>query len=186
MFTMERTGVTTHGSAAAGARTASLYRWGLYGALFVAFGAYQGLNVRIGRADLPPWKPFLWEMSSVLMIGVLVPLIVRLERHFRLDSRPRGRVLLAHTGGALAFSLLHVGGMVLLRKFVYALFGERYDFGNLLRGGFYELQKDLITYLTVLLILFALREFRVRRAGELRAAELAAGLSEAQLRHLTA
>jgi two-component system, LytTR family, sensor kinase len=33
---------------------------------------------------------------------------------------------------------------------------------------------------------FAVREFRVRRAGELRATQLAAELSEARLRHLTA
>jgi len=37
-----------------------------------------------------------------------------------------------------------------------------------------------------LVIVFAVREFRVRRAGELRATQLAADLSEARLRQLTA
>jgi LytS/YehU family sensor histidine kinase len=75
---------------------------------------------------------------------------------------------------------------MLIRKLTYALAGESYDFGNVLIGGVYELQKDLITYVVILIVLFAVREFRVRRAGELRAAELAAELSEARLRHLTA
>ena len=50
----------------------------------------------------------------------------------------------------------------------------------------YELQKDLLTYFVIVLVMFAIREFRIRRAGELRAQKLAADLSEARLRHLTA
>jgi LytS/YehU family sensor histidine kinase len=76
--------------------------------------------------------------------------------------------------------------MVLLRKLVYVLAGDSYNFGNIFVGGFYELQKDLVTYVIILLVMFALREFRIRRAGELRAQQLAAQLSEARLRHLTA
>ena len=73
-----------------------------------------------------------------------------------------------------------------MRKIVFALAGESYDAGPVFYRWFYELQKDLITYLIILLGVFAVREFRVRRAGELRAAQLAAELNEARLRHLTA
>jgi LytS/YehU family sensor histidine kinase len=41
-------------------------------------------------------------------------------------------------------------------------------------------------YCVILVVVFAIREFRVRRASELRAAELAAEVGEARLRHLTA
>jgi hypothetical protein len=58
---------------------------------------------------------------------------------------------------------------VLLRKLVYVLAGDSYEFGNVLSGAFYELQKDLLSYFVILLVLFAVREFRIRRAGELRA-----------------
>jgi len=75
--------------------------------------------------------------------------------------------------------------MVLLRKAIYGFAGETYLFGNTFLQGFYELQKDLITYLVVLVVIFAAREFRIRRAGELQAAELAAQLSEARLHYLT-
>ncbi|HEY6457180.1 MAG TPA: histidine kinase [Steroidobacteraceae bacterium] len=76
--------------------------------------------------------------------------------------------------------------MVAVRKIVFALVGDSYDAGPLFFRWFYELQKDLITYLIILLGVFAVREFRVRRAGELHAAQLAAELNEARLRHLTA
>ena len=164
-------------------------RWPLIIAVAILFGVYWGLNQLIGQRYGPPiaaWKPFVWELSSVLVILALSPLIVRIERRFRLDARPRSRIVVAHAVAAIVFSALHTTTMVVLRKVVYALAGDSYEFGNVLVGWFYELQKDVITYLTILLIVFAVREFRERRSGELRAARLAAELSDARLRHLTA
>jgi two-component system, LytTR family, sensor kinase len=164
--------------------------WSLYAVLAVLFGAYMGFNQAVGlrnvHATLATWKPFVWEMSSVLVIGALIPLVARYEQRFRLDSRPRTRIFFAHLAGAVTFSIVHTTSMVLLRKLVYALAGESYEFGNIFSGGVYELQKDLLSYIVILLLLFAIREFRIRRAGELKAQELAAQLSEARLRHLTA
>jgi two-component system, LytTR family, sensor kinase len=160
--------------------------WALYAVLAVLLGLYLGVNQMIGNSRLPAWKPFLWEMSSALVIVACIPLVVRFERSFRLDARTWGRTLLAHAGAALVFSALHVAGIVAIRKCVYACMGETYDFGNVALSSFYELQKDLISYAVILLVIFAFRLFRVRRNGELRAAELAAELSQARLRHLTA
>jgi signal transduction histidine kinase len=161
--------------------------WPLYVLLTLLFGLYQGLNAMIGlRSQFATWKPFIWELSSVIVIVALIPLIVRFENRVRVDSRPRTRALLAHTAGAIGFSIVHTTGMVLIRKLAYAFAGDSYDFGNIFVQGIYELQKDLITYLVILLVTFAVREFRIRRAGELRAQKLAADLSEARLRHLTA
>ena len=179
----------------ASSRTASVWRWlrpgwPLYLLLTALFGLYQGLNQTIGMRSasnhFATWKPFVWEISSVIVIVALIPLIARFENRVRIDSRPRTKVFLAHLVGGIVFSIIHTTAMVLLRKAVYALAGEFYDFGNIAIGAFYELQKDLVTYLVILLVLFTVREFRVRRAGELRAKELAAELSEARLRHLTA
>jgi two-component system, LytTR family, sensor kinase len=163
--------------------------WPLFITLTVLFGLYLGLNHLIdvaGNPRIAPWEPFVWELSSVLVILALIPAIVRLEQSFRLDSRPRGRIILAHAVGAIAFSAVHTAAMVALRKLAYAVAGQSYDFGNIPVRWFYELQKDVMTYLYVLLVIFAVREFRVRRAGELHAAQLAAELSQARLRHLTA
>ena len=132
------------------------------------------------------WKPMVWELSSVVVIFALIPLVVRFEAHFRLDARPRWRIVLAHLGAALIFSALHVAGILLLRKLVYAIVGQRYGFDSLALQAFYELQKDLITYVVILVVIFANREFQVRRSSDLRAAELAAELGQARLKHLTA
>ncbi len=164
--------------------------WPLYVLVGLLLGIYEGLNQAVGlrtaRPQYATWKPFVWELSSVVVVFALIPLIWRLENRFRIDSRPRIRVILIHLGAAVVFSIAHTTGMVLLRKLIYALVGESYKFGNVFSGAFYELQKDLLSYIVLLLMLFAAREFQIRRAGELRAQALAAQLSEARLRHLTA
>jgi two-component system LytT family sensor kinase len=162
--------------------------WVIYAVLAVLFGLYQGINSMLGLrgSNIAGWKPMVWELSSVIVIFALIPLVVRFEAHFRLDSRPRWRIAIAHVGGALTFSALHVVGMLLLRKLAYAFVGQRYGFDSLVVQAFYELQKDLITYIVILVVIFANREFQVRRTGDLRAAELAAELDQARLKHLTA
>jgi signal transduction histidine kinase len=161
--------------------------WPLYVLVALLFGLYEGLNHAVAvHSRFAAWKPFVWEMSSVCVIFALIPLIWRFENRFRIDSRPRTRAILIHSAAAVVFSIVHTTGMVLIRKLVYALAGDSYDFGDVLVQWFYELQKDLLSYSLILFVLFAIREFRIRRAGELRAQELAAQLSEARLRHLTA
>ena len=147
----------------------------LYAVLGLLFGLYLGINSMIGlrgRADIAAWKPLVWEFSSVIVIFALIPFVARFERRFRLDARPRWQIALAHTGAALVFSAVHVAGMLALRKLAYALVGEQYDFDSVPIQAFYELQKDLITYAVILVVIFATREFRIRRTADLRAAEL--------------
>jgi signal transduction histidine kinase len=162
--------------------------WVLYAILALLFGLYEGINQVVGLrgSGFAAWKPLVWEISSVIVIFALIPLIVRFERRFRLDERPRWRIAAAHAGAALVFSALHVGGMLALRKLAYAVVGQHYAFDSLPLQAFYELQKDLITYAIILVIIFASREFQIRRTADLRAAELAGELSQARLKHLTA
>jgi signal transduction histidine kinase len=163
--------------------------WILYGVGGLLFGLYLGLNQIIGllgHTEVAAWKPMTWELSSVVVIFGMIPLVALYERRVPVDSKPRLRAVAAHFVGAVLFSAVHVAGIVALRKFVYALAGESYEFGNLALKGFYEFQKDLITYLIVLVVIFAYREFQRRRSGELTATRLIADLSEAKLKHLTA
>lgn len=165
--------------------------WPLYVTAVTLLGLWQGLNALItirsaGLSNIETWKPFVWETSSVLVILALIPGIVWVERRFRVDSKPRGRIVAIHLLSACVFSVVHTTGMVTIRKLAFMAAGQSYDFGNVLVQGFYELQKDVVTYMIILLGVFAVREFRVRRAGELRASALAADLNEARLQHLTA
>ena len=162
--------------------------WVLYAILALLFGLYEGLNHVIGMrgTGIAGWKPMVWELSSVIVIFALIPFIVRFERRFRLDGRPRWRIVAAHAAAALAFCALHVAGMLVLRKLAYAVVGQHYAFDSVAIQAFYELQKDLITYVLILVIIFASREYQVRRSADLRAAELAGELIQARLKHLTA
>lgn len=164
--------------------------WRLYIVIALLFGAYMATNDILGGEIYSPhfaaWKPFVRNYSSVLILFALIPLVVRLENRFRLDARPRTPVILVHSTGALLFSLIHVAVAYPLRIFVYHLAGAPYVIDNVAMTFLYEAQKTTILYVFVLLISFAVREFRVRRASELRAVSLAAELGEARLRHLTA
>jgi two-component system LytT family sensor kinase len=163
--------------------------WALYAVLALLFGVYLGINQIIDLRsfrEIAAWKPLVWETSSVIVIFAVIPLIVRFERRFRLDAHPRWRTVVAHLAAAVVFSALHIAGMLALREIAYAIAGEHYNYGYLPVRAFYELQKDLITYITILVVIFANREFRIRRTGDLRSAELAAELGEARLKHLTA
>lgn len=161
--------------------------WALYVVLGLLLGVYLGINQIIDqRGKVEDWKPMVWEISSVIVIFTLIPLVVRFERRFRLQAHPRWHIIAAHLGAATAFSALHIAGMLILRNLAYGIAGQHYDPGNLPVRAFYEFQKDLITYLTILLVIFAIREFQIRRNADLRAAELSADLSQARLKHLTA
>jgi two-component system, LytTR family, sensor kinase len=163
--------------------------WALYAVLALLFGVYLGINQIVdlrGHLEIEAWKPMVWEISSVVVIFSLVPFIVRFERRFRLDAHPRWRAFVPHAAAAVVFSALHIAGMLALREAAYGIAGQHYDYGNLPVRAFYELQKDFITYIVILVVIFANREFQVRRTGELRAAELATELSQARLKHLTA
>ncbi|MGH8264449.1 MAG: sensor histidine kinase [Steroidobacterales bacterium] len=166
-------------------------RKAFYVILPVLFGLYLGLNELIGRAnthrEIEYWKPIVWETTSVVVIMVLVPLIVWFERRHPLESPGRWRTFGMHLAGAIGFSLVHVVGMIAARKLIYVLvYSQTYEYGSAWLTLFYELQKDVITYTTILLIAFTIRQYRRRREGEVLAAELSRSVSDARLRQLTA
>ncbi|MGE5624460.1 MAG: LytTR family DNA-binding domain-containing protein [Bacillota bacterium] len=107
---------------------------------------------------LPAWKPAVWEGSSHLMVFLLIPALAWVLAHFPLTRLSWWRSLPAYLTGAVLFSLLHVEGMVLLRRLAYAFAGERYDFGPFWLNWPYELRKDLVTFI---ILTAGLQAFRV-------------------------
>ena len=69
------------------------------------------------------WEPWSWEGSSTVMILLLIPAMLIFDQRFSLHSTGDGKRwrqhLLAHFGFSIIFSLIHVGGMVLLRHIIY-------------------------------------------------------------------
>jgi len=129
--------------------------WLLYAAIAVvslgigivnALSAAQDVAWRGGAYDLR--TPLFWEISSILVIILVAPvLFVAVRRINRVSGWP---IRLALAGAAIVvFSGLHIAGMVGLRKLVMFLVGGSYDFHLSIATVIYEFRKDVITCLLI-------------------------------------
>lgn len=110
-----------------------------------------------GRPEpLPAWQYVTWEVSSRLALALLIPLVQILWRRLHPARLGWIRSVLGHGAASLGFSLGHVGLMVLFRKGAYLAAGETYRFGSLPFSLIYEYQKDLLTYLVLLLVFWGM------------------------------
>lgn len=164
--------------------------WMAYAVAWAALGAWLGINVIIGHRNsgqpIAAWEPMTWELSSAALMAVLAVLVYKFERRLPLSGPHWLHRLPWHVPAAIGFSAVHTLGMVGIRRFVYAIAGSRYDFGDPWLGFAYELQKDLISYAIIIVACIALRTQRARRERELAVIKLERDLSEARLAQLTA
>lgn len=119
---------------------------------------------RSGKS-IPTWEPFCWEISSQLVLLLLIPLAIFLNDRWleKLNFKAR---LLAHAALTLPFSAIHIAGMVGIRQLWYGFMGSHYEFGNLFVELVYEYRKDAQSYLTIALIIFGYRLIVRRLQGE--------------------
>lgn len=127
-----------------------------------------GMELRRAGIEHHPLEPAIWEWSSNLVFLALVPAVAWYSRRFPLVLEDWRRALAAHVAGSLAFCVLHVVGMVLLRVAVYASAGESYDFGPWARQFAYEYLKDVRTYAGMVLLIEVYRFVLRRLQGEAR------------------
>jgi hypothetical protein len=122
------------------------------------------------------WEPFVWETSSAILVIALLALPRQAGKLAAgIPARPL-RSSLSLLGLALAFSALHVGGMVLLRDLAYAAAGAAYSFHWSIGQVIYELRKDLFSF-SIIGVTFWLAERAFARPGP--AALTPAGRSDA-------
>lgn len=114
----------------------------------------------------PIWEPILWECSSVFMLACLLPLMIAADKRFPLRWRNFPRCAFQHFGLSIAFSLIHVGGMVAIRKVIYVMNDSYYDFGPFHIEFFYEYLKDLETYFSFIALIYLYRFIIIRLQGE--------------------
>lgn len=127
-----------------------------------------GIDLRRFDPEFPRWHPFVWEFTSVLVVGALIPLVLAFERRFPLRWGLIRRHLPLHLLGAAVYCLLHVLGMVALRKLFYGALGEDYAVRSWQAMFFYEFLKDVRTYLLVLVAGWSYRLLLLRLQGEAR------------------
>jgi DNA-binding LytR/AlgR family response regulator len=114
------------------------------------------------QVDTATWEPWTWELTSAVALLTLLPGLVRLVAFRPWSSGRQSVTALLYAAAAVVFSAAHVALMVALRKAVYVLAGSRYVFGSVGREFVYELRKDAVTFLLLLIVLNLLREVERR------------------------
>ena len=112
------------------------------------------------------WEPFVWEFSSAAVSIMLVPGVLWLLGSKYSLWRGMASFVFIYLLASIVFSLLHILGMVVLRKFAYWMQGSVYDFGDPIFGFVYEYRKDLISFILIIGVLQAYRFIMSRLKGE--------------------
>ena len=113
----------------------------------------------------------LYELSSIVVILALFPLIARAVSLFTPGDLPWRQFVPIHIGLSLVFSAVHIGAMVIIRKLIYPLLspGPYVFTDNLLREALYEYRKDLLAYTVLVFLIFISRQL-AQQALEIAAA----------------
>ena len=83
------------------------------------------IDIVTGRQSAGFWEPVTWELTSSFAFALITPFLIEFALRVRF-APARAAVWAAHALALVAFSLLHVGGMVALRKIVYRLAGSQW------------------------------------------------------------
>ncbi|MET4257136.1 uncharacterized membrane protein YhaH (DUF805 family) [Bradyrhizobium sp. S3.12.5] len=132
--------------------------------------AWRGDSYDIGRR-------LFWELSSIIVILLLVPILTLAVRRMRQAQGLAIRIGIAAVA-VLGFSALHITGMVGLRKFLLGLAGGGYDFHFSLAVALYEFRKDAVTALLLGATLWLIESRRELRKAAHAAASLPAAAHE--------
>lgn len=117
--------------------------------------------------SLPTWQPATWEGSSALVSILLLPPLLWFCERWPLHADTWLRRLPLYLAASVAWSLLHVAGMVLVRMVIYAAMGDRYDFDWRI-GLPYEYLKDIRTFASIVFLAHGYRWLWRRLQGEAR------------------
>lgn len=141
---------------------------------WIFFWCLQALtNTRVSQLDQMRsanpaqwWEPAAWEWSSCMVLLFMVPLVIFYEKRLPLRLATLRSNLPWHLFATVPFCMIHIGGMVLLRKLAYLSQGRDYQFGNWLHEFGYEYLKDFRTYFYIIILLGFYRLILLRWQGE--------------------
>ena len=173
---MTYTSTNRHSFKAAAAIVAVVLALGL----LEAIQAYVGSQMRGDPYTL--WFAVFHTMPGWLILLSLVPGVLFMAKRFDLGVRIQPLTLVAHMAAALAFAMIHLGGMGLvsgLRNQTWA--AAEATFARLVSFYF---ALDLVTYWAIVGMYYAWHYYKRYRDREVVAARLQASLTEARLEAL--
>jgi hypothetical protein len=140
--------------------------------LLVLFGATNATSIILedyqNGADVNWLRAFATEYTAVLTIPLLFPLLLPFLDWLNLNFENLRWRVLWHLPGILVFSLLHIALFNIVRKLLWPLAGQQYEFGPLFLGLLYELRKVFWAYLIIVTIIYSYRFILNRLQGEAR------------------
>jgi hypothetical protein len=136
--------------------------------LFLVNTVFNAVISVMDHPHVSPWQPWVWESSSAIMMLALMPALIYVSRRWPIRFESWRHSLPMHIGFSVVYSLIHVGGMVALRKLAYATAGSHYDFGAWWMDFSYEYLKDIRSYFWILAGIGLYRFWVVRFQGEAR------------------
>jgi hypothetical protein len=150
-------------------RLCEIALWALLGVVSIVANSIV-VTIELTRGGLRfDWaEPWIWEVSSIVVLLALVPAQLLFERRFPIRIGTWRRALPWHLLATVPYSLVHVVAMVGLRHVMYEAAGWKYDFGSWPRELWYEYLKDVRTYAFMLGIVYLYRLILLRVQGEAR------------------
>jgi hypothetical protein len=111
--------------------------------------ADQGHRITLGQG-------VMMEVSSHLMVALMLPVLYWLHRRFPIGADWRNIVV--HALAIVPFSIIRTAGMTELRQFWFVdLMGHSYHFALTVDRFVYEFTKDIVTYTTLSAAVVAIR-----------------------------
>jgi hypothetical protein len=144
------------------------FEFGFWPVYFAINTVFNGQISVMDHPDFAPWQPWTWEASSSAMMLALIPGMVYVLRRWPIRFESWHANLPRHLAFSVIFSLLHVTGMVALRKLVYAVAGQHYSFGAWWPDFGYEYLKDVRSYFWIMAAIGLYRLWLMRFQGEAR------------------
>jgi hypothetical protein len=126
------------------------------------------IDLRRFDPDFPYLHPALWELTSALVVGALIPAVVAFERRLPLRWDTLRRHLPWYLLASVVFCAVHVLGMMALRKGVYAALGSEYHVRSWTATFGYEYLKDVRSFVMILAAVWTYRFVLLRLQGEAR------------------
>ncbi|MFQ3193643.1 MAG: hypothetical protein ACI9N3_000455 [Colwellia sp.] len=130
---------------------------GIFGYLFInsvilATSVIMEAN-RSGVPSFQLWEPFVWEFSSAIATILLLPACVWLLKKQPFNWSKIKYSLTVYFICSLFFSIVHVSVMVAIREIIYWTQSLNYDFGNIFIEFLYEYRKDLMSFISLLVVI---------------------------------
>ena len=115
------------------------------------------------------WPPLVGQGTSIAASLLLLPGLLAAVRRWPIQWDNWRRRLPLYVLGSVAWTLLHVAGMVALRTLVHAAMGAGYDYGPWASNLVYEFSKDARDFFLIASGVHAFDWFQRQRQGEAHA-----------------